>query len=312
MKFKENIPLAHFSSFKIGGPARYFFEPENQEEVIHAVGEWENITGAEFRKRLFIFGGGTNLLISDSGFDGFVILPKILFLKRDGNRISAGAGVLMADLLKFTVRENLSGLEWAGGLPGTFGGAIRGNAGCFGGETKDAVESVESFSLSARKTIKRNSAECAFAYRSSIFKERGDEIILSATLRLKEGDREAMQKSIDEKIAYRMSHHPMEYPNIGSIFKNVAVSRFPKEKLARVSGVMKQDPLPVIPTAYLISEVGLSGVSIGGAMFSPKHPNFIVNTLGARAEDVYALIGLAKQEVKKEFNVDLEQEVQSV
>ena len=338
MKFKENIPLSHFSSFKIGGLARYFFEPENPEEVVQAIGEWKNMVGAEFRKRLFILGGGTNLLISDNGFDGFVLQPKILLLERDGNRVSAGAGVLMADLLKFTVRENLSGLEWAGGLPGTFGGAVRGNAGAFCGEIKDIIESVRTINITTLKEKVWENKDCKFAFRSSVFKERmGEEIIIGATFILHKGDPKEIQAALQEKIDYRNARHPMEYPNIGSIFKNVPAEQFyslgaasdGSRELKRAQNYaeavkaftinwrgrvipVKNDPFPIIPTAYLISEVGLKGVSIGGAMISPKHANFIVNALDAKAEDVCALIELEKQEVKKEFGVDLEQEVQSV
>jgi len=136
--FQESVVLAQHSNYKIGGPARYFFEAQSLKEVRNAV------EGAhKERLPLFILGGGTNILFDDAGFDGLVLKPNLNYVKLlgDGN-VVIGAGTPVADLLNFTIEQGLSGLEWAGGLPGTVGGAIRGNAGCFGSEMKDAVETV--------------------------------------------------------------------------------------------------------------------------------------------------------------------------
>jgi UDP-N-acetylmuramate dehydrogenase len=309
-KFLENVNLAEFSNYKIGGPARFFFESGDIEEIKEAVLE------AKKRKlKLFILGGGTNLLISDKGYDGLVLKPNINFLSADdGGIVRTGAGVLMQRLLDFAAERGLGGLEWAGGLPGTVGGAIRGNAGAFGGEIKDVVASVESLDLSNLKIVTRSNADCRFAYRSSVFKERdGKEIILSAVLALNEGcDPKKISRSIDEKIKYRRSRHPIYCPNIGSIFKNVALKKVPKKLRSRFSEVIKTDPMPVVPAAHLISEVGLRGVSCGGAMISPEHPNFIVNILDAKASDVKKLIKLVKSEVDKKFGIKLEEEIMEI
>ncbi|MBI4094843.1 MAG: UDP-N-acetylmuramate dehydrogenase [Candidatus Liptonbacteria bacterium] len=305
MRFQENVPLSQFSSYKIGGRARYFCAPTNEEELRSAIGACED--------KLLILGGGTNLLINDRGFDGLVLKPALCTLEGNGTTLRVGAGVNMDDLLNHTIAHGLTGVEWAGGLPGTVGGAIRGNAGAFGGEIKDVVVSVESFDTDAVQVVSRMNTECRFSYRSSIFKERpGKEIILAATIKLSHGEPERIQAAINEKIDYRRVRHPMEYPNIGSIFKNVLVSSFPASELHRVLSVMKSDPVPVIPTAHLIAEAGLKGVSLGGAMISPKHPNFIVNVFDARASDVRALISLIQTRVKEEFFVDLEHEVEFV
>ncbi len=308
MKFKENIILSQFSSYKIGGPARYFFDAKNIADLRRALEYAE-----EKKLVVFVLGGGTNLLINDKGFDGLVIKSSFDSMEISGERIRAGAGVLMEDLLGFAIKHGFSGLEWAGGLPGTLGGAIRGNAGAFGGEIKDNVETVESFDIPGFSPRTRDFPECRFGYRSSIFKERnGEEVVLATTLKLAKGDSRKIKKATQEKIDYRLSRHPMEYPNIGSIFKNVDLKLIPKEAGSRVEKAVKTDPFPVVPTAYLISEVGLKGVSYGGAMISPKHPNFIVNVLGATCSDVQSLILLAKAEVKKEFGIELEQEVESL
>jgi UDP-N-acetylmuramate dehydrogenase len=338
LKFRENVLLANYSHYKIGGPARFFFEPKNENEVVWAVGEAKRLKLA-----VFVLAGGTNLLICDKGFDGLVIHPKLRAItmrtktkgkgkeKVKKSMVEVGAGATMADLLKCTAAKSLSGLEWAGGLPGTVGGAIRGNAGCFGGETKDRVVSVRSFDKKTMQFVTRTAAQCAFRYRDSIFKRKsfqknGGEIIVAATFELVLGDRRAITKAIREKIAYRKRTHPLDYPNSGSTFKNVPLRAIHKKgsapyKSAVRSGVLvfrgsqfsiKTDPLPVLSAAKLISEAGLRGVSAGGAMISPKHPNFIVNVLHAGSRDVKQLIMLAKGEVHRKFGVDLEEEVQMV
>lgn len=319
-KFQENVSLAKFSNYKIGGPARFFFEPKNEKEVRWAIEE-----AKKRRLPIFILGGGTNLLIDDGGFQGLVLRPHIMMLETKGTKVTVGAGVAMADLLKFSAGKSLAGLEWAGGLPGTLGGAVRGNAGCFGGEIKDSIESIRSFDTKTMKIITRKAGACRFGYRASIFKElAGREIILEATLALAKGKRSEIQKTIKEKIAHREKNHPLDYPNIGSIFKNVSLDFIYKKgsdehrKAVAAAAIdycgssfsVKKDPFPVISAAKLISESGLRGVSFGGAMISAKHPNFIVNVLHANAADVKTLMQLAKVSVKKKFDVELEEEVQ--
>jgi len=325
MKFQENIALSQFSNYRIGGPAKFFFEAKDADEIAEAIGIARK-RGLDF----FILGGGTNLLIKDSGFDGLVLKPNLNFLEADGEIVRAGAGVLMSDFLEFAIKKGLSGLEWAGGLPGTLGGAIRGNAGAFNGEIKDAVSEVLSFDAKNMEYVTRKNSDCRFAYRSSVFKEKnGEEIILSAVLSLKSGDPRKIAEVVKEKINYRLARHPMEHPNIGSIFKNVSVAQINADitqinadtirvhprsnpRKSAFTAPVKIDPFPVVPAAYLISEAGLKGVSSGGAMVSPKHPNFIVNMLGATAEDVKSLIELVKSEVKRRFDVSLEEEIMQV
>ena len=307
-KVKENISLLSLSNYKIGGPARFLFVAKTEQDVSAGI----RLAKAK-RQKIFILGGGTNLLISDRGFPGFVIKPDLDFTSKNGQKATVGAGTPIKQLLNFTIKNKLSGFEWAGGLPGTVGGAIYGNAGAFAGEIKDSVELVRSFNIKKEKFIQRNRRECNFEYRSSIFKKkRGEEIIVSAVFQLAPGNREKIKTAIEEKIKHREERQPLEYPNVGSIFKNVDVRKFPKKKLSEVTQVIKKDPFPVIPTAYLIAEAGLKGISFGGAMISPKHPNFIVNVENATANDVLALINLVKSEVKRKFGVILEEEVQMV
>ncbi|MBU6500754.1 MAG: UDP-N-acetylmuramate dehydrogenase [Patescibacteria group bacterium] len=305
-KFQENVSLAGFSNYKIGGPAKFFFEAKNQQDVAWAVGEAKKLG-----ERVFILGGGTNLLISDDGFNGLVLKPSLNFIEADGEMLMAGAGVLMFELLDFSVAKGLSGLEWAGGLPGTLGGAIRGNAGAFGREIKENIIQVESIDTNNAERHTRNNQECGFGYRNSIFKElNGGEVILSAFLKMEIGDAAAIKKIMQEKIDYRLSRQPLDYPNIGSIFKNVPVELVSPEVLKDCADVIKQDPFPIVPAARLIGLAGLKRTARGGAMISEKHGNFIINTGGATAADVKYLIDLVKKKIKDKFGITLEEEVQ--
>jgi UDP-N-acetylmuramate dehydrogenase len=306
---KRNVSLAEHSNYKIGGPADYYAEPETIEEISRIISEWTD--------SVFVLGGGTNILFPDNGLKGLVLKPNIKKLEREGNLVRAGAGVLISDLLDFVAKESLSGLEWAGGLPGTLGGAIRGNAGAFGGEIKDSIKEVVSLDISGDepKIINRNNEDCKFSYRNSVFKDLDKtgggrkEVVVECLISLVSGDREKIKSQAEEKINYRKERHPIEYPNIGSIFKNVDLESAPRELREKVKDVIKTDPFPVIPTAYLLSEAGLKGTVSGGAMISPKHPNFIVNVSNATAKDVKDLIKVAKEKIKKVFNVELEEEV---
>jgi UDP-N-acetylmuramate dehydrogenase len=207
--FEEKIPLSKYSNYKIGGPARYFFEAKNVEEIIKALDKWRRLAPYRIRKAnfgsgIFVLAGGTNILFNDEGFDGLILKPNLRFIKKDGNFLKVGAGVLMTQLVNDLMTEGLSNLEWAAGLPGTIGGAIYGNAGAFGSEMKDIVREIVSLDISGSKPkiIKRNNQECAFSYRSSIFKSnknrplRGREIIIEATLVLKKGDKKLIQEII--------------------------------------------------------------------------------------------------------------------
>lgn len=308
--FQESILLKHHSNYKIGGLARYFFEAKNIEEIIKAVEEARRI-----KIPIFILGGGTNVLFSDEDFEGLILKPNVQLLEKENDLIRVGAGISITQLLDYLITNGLSGLEWAAGLPGTLGGAVRGNAGCFGGETQMIIKEIVSLDISGPqiKIIRRSKDDCDFGYRSSIFKiNKGKEIIIEAALIFKKGDKKSIQAISDENINYRKQRQPLEYPNIGSIFKNVNLEEVVENQRKNFESVIKTDPFPVVPAAHLISEAGLRGISYGGAMISPKHPNFIVNILNASANDVKNLIQLAKKEVKKKFGLNLEEEIEQL
>lgn len=306
---KSNETLSLHSNYRIGGPAKYFCRAETVPEIISCAR-----LAAEYAMPMLILGNGTNILFSDQGTEKFVIkIVNNSIVHEDLELLRVGAGVLMSDLVSYAAEKGLSGLEWAGGLPGTFGGAIRGNAGAFRGEIKDSIVTVSSFDTWESDTplIERTNAECAFGYRNSIFKMlKGREIILEAVIKLKRGRFEDIHAAIQSHITYRKERHPIEFPNVGSIFKNIPVTEVPIPVREEFKSRIKTDPFPVIPVACLISGAQLKGVRRGGAMISPKHPNFIVNYHEASCYDVKELIALVKKEVAQKYRIELQEEIE--
>lgn len=289
MKIQKNISLKNYTTFKIGGSAKYFCVVKDKNDLIEA---------ASFAKKeklpFFVLGGGSNLLVSDKGFKGLVIKIENYKLKipacRQAGKICkviAGAGLGLAKLLTITANAGLSGLEWSAGIPGaTLGGAVRGNAGAFEIEMKDIVRKVEAFDDKNQKTKIFNNKDCRFGYRGSIFKKNPNLIIFSVELKFKKSNKKKVREKIKEIFGYRAAKHP-KLPSAGSIFKNLEKMR----------------------ARDLIEEAGLKGKKIGGAQISEQHANFIINTGKAKAKDVLALINLAKKEVKNKFGIAIEEEI---
>lgn len=313
---KQNILLSDFSNFKIGGNAKYFLDVSNVQELIDGLKKWKEIPKdfSQNQKRIFILGGGTNILFSDNGFDGLVVKYSDESISESGEEITVGGGTPLSKLLEFCIENSLSGMEWAGGLPGTVGGAVRGNAGAYNGEIKDNLIEVESLDVETLEFKKRNVNQCDFAYRTSVFKKNGDrEIIINIKFKLETGDKEIIKAAVQEKIDARNKRHPLDFPNVGSIFKNVPVEKFDtKQFLYELSQYVKNDPFPVVPTAKVNFLAGLSGKRVGDAQLSEKHTNFIVNLGAAKSKDVHELIKIIKNAVKEKFNINLEEEVMFV
>jgi len=302
LSVRQNVELKDYSTFKVGGPARYFVAVTTLEELHQALAE-----AKEKNWPTFILAGGSNVIFPDTGFPGLVIYIQHHHLKVDGTTLEAGAAVMMQEVVDAAVEAGLKGVEWAGGLPGTFGGAIRGNAGAFKGEIKDSVVSVTSIEQKTGREITRRNADCQFGYRDSIFKHR-PEVIVSAILQLEPGDPTELRQIADSRIEFRQNRHPLEYPNVGSIFKNTPLERVPEQWLPHFHDFIKVDPFPIIPTGKIIEDSGLKGYRIGDAQVSEKHANYIVNRGNATARDIVALIEHIRQTVREKFQIELETE----
>lgn len=305
---KKNVPLKRYTTFRIGGPAEYFFIAKDIKNLVAAIK-----LAKKLKLPVFVFGEGSNLLVADEGLKGLVIKLDNRKIIRHKLKITADAGVPMKDVVNTAINSSLKGLEWAGGLPGTFGGAIRGNAGAFGGEMKDSVISVTALGADL-KLRKFNHAQCKFSYRNSVFKEKGL-IIVSAVADLQKGDKKELRAVANSRIAYRNEKHPLEYPSAGSVFKNVPVEQISEAFRQEFWDKVKQDPFPIVPAAWFIIGAGLAGRKIGQAQISKKHSNYIVNLVNlgnAKAKDVLALIEVVKREVKNKYGIALEVEIQYV
>jgi len=282
---QKNISLAQYTTFKIGGKARYFFIAKTKEDLIKAIS-----FARKSKIPFFILGGGSNLLVSDKGYKGLVIKMRLTrFL--EGKNACAEAGVTLNGLVRMSLEKGLSGMEWAAGIPGTVGGAIYGNAGAFGKSMKDNIEKVEVLDIKNLKVKSLKNKDCKFGYRESVFKKNKNLILISATLKLKKGEKEKIKELIEKHLEYRKTVQPLNYPSAGSVFKNTENKRG-------------------LTVGKLIEECGLKGKKIGRAKISEKHANFIVNLGGAKEKDVKKLINLIKRKVKSKFKIVLEEEVQ--
>jgi UDP-N-acetylmuramate dehydrogenase len=279
--------MSAHTTLRIGGPADYFAEPDNEEDLIALV-LWARRRGLPFR----VIGSGANLLVSDAGVRGLVIQNRNCrgSLQARTGTLYVGSGVQLADAASYCAGRGWSGLEWAVGIPGTVAGAIVGNAGAFGGYIGNVVRSVTVLDQAGQVT-QFSAGDCGFVYRGSRFKGQWPQhlVLLGAALTLTRQDVAAIQRTIAEYVTRREAAQPWE-PSAGSVFKRTAAH----------------------PAGWLIEQVGLKGQRVGDAQISPKHANFIVNLGQATAGDVLALITMAQRAVRERFGVDLELELEQV
>jgi len=302
----DNILLAEYTTYKIGGPAKYFFVVKNRDELLKALK-----TAKDLKLPVFILGGGSNILVSDKGFKGLVIKIEISGMEIKENKIIAGAGIALSKLSAYAMENGLSGIEWIFGIPGaTLGGSIFGCAQAFGEKISDVVESVEALDLKTLKIKNFTKEQCKFALKSSIFKKNKNLVIVSAVLSLKPEDKDKIKQKMEQGISYRKTNHPISFPSAGSTFVNPEIKIKNKKLLEKYPELVKFNKKGTIPAGYLVQKSGLQGKIIGGAQISQMHANFIINTGKAKAKDVLALIKLAKQKVKKNFGIELQTEVQ--
>lgn len=307
-KVKENVSLAPFTTFKVGGESRYFFSAKTKQELISAVkkAKKEDIP-------FFILGGGSNLLVSEKGYEGLAIKQRMGKIEIDDNRIYAESGASVKRVVKVCLDNGLTGMEWAEGIPGTVGGAVYGNIGAFGVFISEVVEKVEALDESDLKQKSFFRKECNFSLKSSVFKDSSyGLIILSVILNFEKGGKKEIEKRMKEYSEYRKKNHPLNYPSAGCIFKNVEYRNLTEDLLNRFPELELFEQSKYVPAGFLIEESGLKGKKIGGAEISRKHANFIVNKGGAEAKDIYNLINLIKMEVKDRFGIELEEEIRYV
>lgn len=293
----ENVPLAGYSTFRCGGPARFFAEPSTGDEVA-SLFKWAEDRSLE----VFVLGNGSNCLISDDGFDGLVIriaknMSGLSSVESDDGRVNvtAGAGLPFARFGNYCAELSLTGAEFACGIPGSCGGAVFMNAGAYGGETKDFISRV--IYWDGNNIVSRDGSECCFGYRTSLFERLNaagkKAVITGFEAVLSKGDKNRIAALVDDLRNRRTASQPLDVPSAGSTFK-------------RPEGFF---------AAKLIEEAGLKGFAAddSGAQVSPKHAGFIVNNGGrAKASDVKRLIDYVTEKVYENSGVRLEREVRLV
>lgn len=282
MQIQEHISLAKYTTYKLGGPARYFAEPASVDELREAL-EFARAQGIPH----FILGKGSNLVVSDHGYPGLVIYMGRTFkeIRFDGELVECEAGALLHSVVTQSVKRGLAGIQNLGGIPGTMGGGVYINAGAFDQELVQTVESVESVDVQTGEIRLRTGAQCQFSYRHSLYFDL-NEVITRVWLRLKLVDQEALEAEMNETLRKRKSKQPLEFPNAGSMYKR---------PLGTYAG-------------KLIEEAELKGFRMGGAQISPMHANFVINVGDCKAQDVFDLSEEVVLRVQAQSGIKLEKE----
>lgn len=311
--------------YRIGGEARLLIEAGCRDELLRAV----ELVDRERPGPVLVIGLGSNLIFPDAGWDGAVIRvvrggPATMRHQQERGGLASVQGYggeVLDDFLCYALDAGLVGLEWAGGLPGTLGAGVRGNVGAFGGEVKDTLFSVETvrFEPDGAATVRlQSNADLAFSYRDSKVKREPGTVVVSASFGLKAGSPEevaAARETYDRNVAYRRRRHPMEFPNCGSVFKNI-------NRPEQVATILETWPdiaekvrtawFGKVSMGYIIGRLGLAGFTVGGAQISEKHNNFIVNRGAAKASDVRVIIATVQERVSETFGFVPEVEVEIV
>ena len=282
---REQEPMSAHTTFRAGGPARYFVTPEGEKELAAVLAACR-----EAEKAYYILGNGSNLLVGDKGYRGVVIqiCKRMNEIRTEENKIYAQAGALLSKIAAQALSNSLTGFEFASGIPGTLGGAVMMNAGAYGGEMKHVLESADVLTPEG-EFLTLSLEELELGYRTSVVATKGY-TVLGATIALEKGNPEEIKAYMDDLKERRITKQPLEYASAGSTFK-------------RPEGYF---------AGKLIQDSGLKGYSVGDAQISEKHSGFVINRGNASAKDVLALIEHVQEIVEEKFGVHLETEVKRI
>ena len=291
-------PLRHHTTLRIGGPADFYFAARTPDQLVAALR-----IAREIDLPIFLLGGGSNLLVSDDGFRGLVLRNACEAIEFDGTVAQVECGADFLDLIYQCRDRNLSGLEFAAGIPGSVGGALYGNAGCYGQDIGQFTIECTVASFDGSRVETRPNTWFQFAYRDSVLKRR-PQVLLSCLLQFRKGSSAEIQRVIEEKLEVRRVKHPQWRiePTAGSYFKNLPPDW-------QLPGVTHSPGTRRVPAGQLLDEVGCRGLRVGDAMVFPKHANIIVNAGHASAREVLELAKIMKARVRERFGVELEEEV---
>jgi UDP-N-acetylmuramate dehydrogenase len=297
---QENAPLARYTRFEVGGPARVLADASTESALIEAL--------REIREPYMVMGGGTNVVAADEGYPGVVLRYTNSSIEFHGDTVRVAAGAVLQDLVDASIAHGLKGLETMTGIPGWVGGAVYGNAGAYGHSIHERVSSVRY--LEGECVHEIGNAACEFAYRESIFKRRKDWIVLSATLQLESADAAELRATASGILKIRNEKYPPTMRCAGSIFKNLLWADLSETVRAQVPAAVIREGK--VPSAYFLEQAGAKGLERGGVRVADYHANLIYNEGGGTAQQVRELIADLKRRVRECFGLDLEEEVQYV
>jgi UDP-N-acetylmuramate dehydrogenase len=299
----KDVPLSRYTRFDIGGPARVLFDTGSEAAFVAALKVM-----AESPDPRVVIGGGTNLAVADGGFDGVVLRYTGDRIQRDGLIIHAQAGAVLQSVVDVSIAHSLQGLQTMTGIPGYLGGAVYGNAGAYGRSIHEMAERVRFWADGEIREF--DNAQCEFRYRDSIFKAHKNWIILSATLRLTEGEARDLQQAADEIRAVRDAKYPPTMKCAGSIFKNLILADLPPHVQTRIPAKVVREGK--VPSAWFLEQAEAKGLRRGDIQVATYHANLIYNDGHGTAADLVWVISELKRRVREKFGFEIEEEVQYV
>ena len=303
LQVRENEPLAPYTRFELGGEAALLGATDSRQAFVSALNATETLVLPRM-----VIGGGTNLVISDDGFDGIVLQFTGSKIEANGTTLTVESGAVLQDVVDRSIELGLQGLQTMTGIPGFTGGAVYGNAGAYGHSIDELVTRVD-FVRDRRETSFDN-AQCGFTYRHSRFKDHKEWVILSTELEFERGDRDALATTAAEIRAVRDAKYPPAMKCAGSIFKNVFFANLPPATQAVIPPNLIREGK--VPSAFFLEQVGAKGIRRGDIQVATYHANLIYNDGEGRAADLVALIHELKRRVRERFAFDIEEEVQYV
>ena len=299
-----NHPMSSLTTLQIGGPARFFTSVRSENELIESIQY-----SKQYQLPFLIIGGGSNLLVSDSGVNCLVIKNEIEGITKAVRTLKVKSGTPLQHLVDFSIANNLSGLQKLTGIPGTVGGAVFGNAGAYGQTISDYLREVTAIDPQSNETKILQQDECEFDYRDSIFKKNGY-IILEIIFKLEVGKRKEQRLEADEILEKRLVKYPKGTKCPGSFFKNLIAERLPKEILRKIP--KEKIVYGKLPAGSLLEMVEAKGESLGNIEIANYHANLFINKGDGKASDFYNLAKKYAQKVKDKFGISLEPEVQLI
>ena len=298
LHISEHALLADYTRFGLGGAARTLVDASTEASLLAAIAAMEG--------PWTLIGGGSNLVASDTGFEGTVLRYTAADIRMEGSAVKADAGVVLQDLVNQTIASGLRGLQTMTGIPGWVGGAIYGNAGAYGHSIHESIVSVRYFDGTSVQEM--GNAQCGFRYRESVFKRRKDWILLSAKLELTPADPRELQAQAESILKIRNEKYPPTMRCAGSIFKNLLLADLPESVRSRIpERVIREGK---VPSAFFLEQIGAKGMILGGIKVADYHANLLYNQGGGTAAEVHQLIEILKDRVHQSYGLMLEEEVQ--